>query len=70
MKIVVFLSFIFFVQTCAGIPGLKIVMSPVHKSVTFGVILNKSLIFCSHECYTQSRAPGCMTSCAASDGGG
>ena len=21
-------------------------------------------------CYTQSRAPGCMTSCAASDGGG
>ena len=24
---------------------------------------------CAH-CYTQSRAPGCMTSCAASDGGG
>ena len=22
------------------------------------------------DCYTQSRAPGCMTSCAASDGGG
>ena len=22
------------------------------------------------QCYTQSRAPGCMTSCAASDGGG
>ena len=24
----------------------------------------------SSSCYTQSRAPGCMTSCAASDGGG
>ena len=24
----------------------------------------------AYDCYTQSRAPGCMTSCAASDGGG
>ena len=27
-------------------------------------------VLCIGPCYTQSRAPGCMTSCAASDGGG
>ena len=34
-------------------------------------ILTSSYIFIiKGDCYTQSRAPGCMTSCAASDGGG
>ena len=39
LKIVVFLSLIFFAQTISWIPVLKIVMSHVRKYVTYGVIL-------------------------------
>ena len=33
---------------------------------SMGFTLNEKKLYC----YTQSRAPGCMNSCAASDGGG
>ena len=60
LKIVIFflLYIVSLHKQCVGIPGLKTVMSHVHKSVTFGVILNKLSIFSSHEVSRRSRYGG------------
>ena len=54
------LKVVLFAQ-CVRIPVLKIEMPHVHKSLTSGVILNKSSSFSSHEVSWRSRYGGQVT---------
>ena len=49
--------------------GVEFLLETDHKPLSYvqpAKVLNPRIM----PCYTQSRAPGCTTSCAASDGGG